>query len=327
MRADRLVATLLLLQARGHVTAAEVARELEVSPRTARRDLDALGMAGIPVYSQQGKGGGWRLAGRGRTDLSGLTGPEARALFLVAGPASSATPEVKAALRKLVHALPEPFREEAEATTSAVVVDRAGWGRAAGVRPPPPLLDAVQQAVVTGTQVRLDYIDRTRTATSRVVHPLGLAAKGETWYLVAGTDAGQRTFRVDRIEAVHPTGEKVVRPDGFDMREAWRSITEEIDQRRSPVRARALAEACVLWRCRAQFGTRVQIGPAGADGRVDIEVRGHSVMSLASELACFGDTVEVIEPDELRLELAEVGARLVARYSPAAPPARARAVR
>ena len=89
MRADRLVATLLLLQSRGRVTAAEVAAELEVSERTARRDLEALAMAGIPVYSQQGRGGGWSLLGGSRTDLSGLTAAEAQALFLVAGPSSA----------------------------------------------------------------------------------------------------------------------------------------------------------------------------------------------------------------------------------------------
>ncbi len=88
MRADRLVAILLLLQRRGQVTAAEVAEELEVSERTARRDFEALGTAGIPVYAQPGRNGGWRLAGGGTTDLSGLTGAETRALFLVAGPAA-----------------------------------------------------------------------------------------------------------------------------------------------------------------------------------------------------------------------------------------------
>src|SRR3954462_9948281 len=117
MRADRLVAILLMLQARGQVTAGEVAEELEVSERTARRDLDALGVAGLPIYSVQGRNGGWRLIGGGKTDLSGLTAPEARALFLVAGPSSKATPEVKAALRKLVRALPETFRDHAEAAS------------------------------------------------------------------------------------------------------------------------------------------------------------------------------------------------------------------
>ena len=130
VRADRLVAILLLLQQREQVTAAEVARELEVSERTARRDLDALAMAGVPVYSMQGRGGGWRLVGGARTDLSGLTASEARALFLVAGPASAATPAVKAALRKLVRALPEPFREQAEAAASSWSSTRDDWGSA-----------------------------------------------------------------------------------------------------------------------------------------------------------------------------------------------------
>ena len=92
MRADRLVAILMLLQTRTQVTAAEVAAELEISERTARRDLEALGTAGLPVYSRQGRNGGWQLLGGARTDLSGLTAAEARALFLVAGPSSSATP-------------------------------------------------------------------------------------------------------------------------------------------------------------------------------------------------------------------------------------------
>ena len=97
-----------------------------MSERTARRDLDALGVAGLPVYSMQGRNGGWRLAGGGRTDLSGLTSAEARALFMVAGPAS-ATPGVKAALRKLVRALPEGFRADAEAASGAIHVDPTSW--------------------------------------------------------------------------------------------------------------------------------------------------------------------------------------------------------
>src|SRR5580658_3528846 len=124
MRADRLVALLLLLQRRGQMTAAEAAAELEVSERTARRDLEALGMAGLPVYSLRGRNGGWALAGGGRTDLSGLTAAEVRTLFLLTGPSSSATPEVRAALRKLVRALPESFRATAEAASRAVVMDR-----------------------------------------------------------------------------------------------------------------------------------------------------------------------------------------------------------
>ena len=321
MRADRLVAILLLLQSRGQVTAGQVAEELEVSERTARRDLEALGMAGLPIYSTQGRNGGWQLAGGGRTDLSGLTAAEARALFLVAGPSSAATPQVKAALRKLVRALPEPFRPHAEAASEAVVVDPRGWERgrtagAGGPRPPPPLLDAVQRAVVEGEQVILGYVARNREPSSRVVHPLGLAAKGWAWYLVADTEAGLRTFRVDRMTSVEPTGEAVVRPDGFVLAEAWKLIAEEVDQRRTPFQARAAAAPWAIGWCRWTFGNRLRIGPSQPDGRVEVEVRGHSLESVAAEIAGFGALVEVLDPPELRDHLARIGADLTATYGP-----------
>ena len=318
VRADRLVAILLMLQTKGQVTAAEVAEELEVSERTARRDLDALGMAGLPIYSRQGRNGGWQLAGGGRTDLSGLTAAEARALFLVAGPASAATPEVKAALRKLVRALPEPFRDHAEAASTAVVIDPAGWDRPSRPHRTPALLDAAQRAVVEGQQVTLGYTARDGSSTTRVVQPLGLAAKGSAWYLVASTDAGLRTFRVDRMTAVEPTGEPVVRPPGFDLGEAWRLITDEVDKRRAPVVARALARPDAVWICRTVFGSRVRIGPTSADGRVEVELRGHTTRSLAAEVAGLGAMVEVLEPDEVRRDLAMVAAELTGLYAAAA---------
>jgi predicted DNA-binding transcriptional regulator YafY len=313
VRADRLVAILLMLQSRGKVTAAEVAAELEVSERTARRDLDALGIAGLPIYSRQGRGGGWELAGGGRTDLSGLTAAEARALFLVAGP-SSATPEVKAALRKLVRALPEPFREHAEAASTAVVVDPIGWGGRGRTAPAPPHLDTVQTAVVAGEQVTLGYVSRERTPSRRVVHPLGLAAKGSVWYLVADTEAGLRTFRVDRVTAVEPTGEPVVRPHGFDLAEAWRLIADEVEQRRTPCRAGILVAPEDVQLCRWVFGHRVRIGPGGPDGRVEVELRGENVPRLAWELAGFGARIEVVDPPGLRDELARIGTELLAAY-------------
>src|SRR5580700_7811681 len=202
MRADRLVATLLYLQSRGRVTAQEVADELEVSVRTARRDLEALSIAGIPVYSQPGRGGGWSLVGGAKTDLSGLTGAEVRTLFLIAGP-SAATPAVKAALRKLVRALPETFRAEAEAAASAVVLDPTGWDHHRAE--PPAHLGTLQKAVIDGVQVRLSYTARNGTETERIVHPLGLVAKRTVWYLIANTEGGLRTFRVGRVRAVVAT--------------------------------------------------------------------------------------------------------------------------
>jgi predicted DNA-binding transcriptional regulator YafY len=314
VRADRLVAILLLLQRHGQVTAADVASELEVSERTARRDLEALGVAGLPVYPVRGRGGGWRLLGGGRTDLSGLSEAEVRALFLVAGPVAASAP-VKAALRKLVRALPEPLRAGAEAASSAVMVDPAGWDRPSVPRPAPRHLDEVQRAVVDGVQVHLGYASRSGEVTTRVVHPLGLVAKGPVWYLIAGTEAGLRTFRVDRVKAVDPTGEPVARPEGFDLADAWRSIAARVDQMRAPVEALAVAEPWAVEVLRFVLGTRVAIGAARPDGRVEVELRGHRVETLAGEIAGLGSAVEVLTPDELRDQLARTGEELVDLYA------------
>jgi predicted DNA-binding transcriptional regulator YafY len=312
VRADRLVAVLLILQARGRVTAAELADELEISERTARRDLEALSMAGIPVYSQAGRGGGWSLLGGSRTDLSGLTAAEARTLFLVAGPSASATPQIKAALRKLVRALPEPFRAEAEAAASAVVIDPASWDRIHV--PTPAHLDELQRAVVEGVQVRIVYAAPDRPEAERTVHPLGLVAKASIWYLVAATDAGMRTFRLSRVREVTLTEDPAERPDGFDLETHWRAVVAELDERRVTFRATALVEAEAIPWLRSSLGTRVAIRGENAGDHVEIEIRSWSARSLAGELAGFGRWVEVLDPAEVREELARIGDELRERY-------------
>jgi predicted DNA-binding transcriptional regulator YafY len=313
MRADRLVAELLILQARGRVTAAELAEELEISERTARRDLEALAMAGIPVYSQAGRGGGWSLVGGARTDLSGLTAAEARTLFLVAGPSAAATPQVKAALRKLVRALPEPFRAEAEAAASAIVLDPSSWDRADA--PTPVFLEDLQRAVVDAVQVRLSYVDRERRETERVVHPLGLVAKASVWYLVAGTEAGLRTFRVSRVRGVARTDDPVERPDGFDLAATWEDIKESLEVGRTPLLVTLLVDAEAVPWVRGMFGRRATVGDQRNDGRTEATIRTWSVDAAASELAALGTHVEVTEPAEVREALATIGRRLVETYA------------
>ncbi|HEX5540296.1 MAG TPA: WYL domain-containing protein, partial [Micromonospora sp.] len=199
MRADRLVAVLLIMQTRGRVTAAELADELEVSIATARRDLEALSAAGIPVYPQPGRGGGWSLLGGARTDLSGLSAAEAQALFLLVGPAAAVSGQAKAALRKLLRALPQTFRANAEAAASATMIDPTRWGERDRRRP--QMVDLLETAVIRQRKLNLTYTSRTRDRTERLVDPWGLVDKDDIWYLVAGTDQGQRTFRVDRIIA------------------------------------------------------------------------------------------------------------------------------
>ncbi|WP_370939170.1 helix-turn-helix transcriptional regulator [Amycolatopsis sp. cg13] len=306
MRADRLVAAVLLLQARGRVTAAELAEDLEISVATARRDLEALSAAGIPVYPQPGRGGGWSLVGGARTDLSGLTAAESQALFLMLGPAASGGPELSSALRKLVRALPATFRADAEAAARAVVSDPAGWGERD--REPPALVQSLQQAVVQRRKVRFDY-----SGKGRLVDPYGLADKDGVWYLIAGTVAGQRTFRVDRISAAETTDLPSQLPDDFDLREQWARVVEEMEQRRSLVSATVLIDARYLSVLRSHFGRHCEV-IGEQDGRVEVTVAAHWARSIAEQLAGWGDMVEVVEPESVRAELARIGRELSARY-------------
>ncbi|MFI6698506.1 helix-turn-helix transcriptional regulator [Streptomyces sp. NPDC050509] len=286
MRADRLVATLLLLQSRGRVTATEVAAELAVSERTARRDLEALATAGIPVYPQRGRGGGWALVGGARTDQGGLTVGELRELFLITdGPGVPPSPH--------------------EGGT--------------------PHLRALERAVVDGTQVRLGYERPEGPPEERIVHPLGLATKAGVRYLVAGTGAdrgagGLRIFRLGRVTSVEPTGAPVVRPEGVDLAAVWRSLASTVEERMRAATVRARAERGAEAALRALFAGRLRLGGPLAHGWMAFEVDGPSPQALAAQLAGLGSRIEILAPREAREHLARLAAELAALYGPPTAP-------
>jgi predicted DNA-binding transcriptional regulator YafY len=312
MRADRLVATLLLMQARGRVTAAEVAGELEVSVATARRDLEALSAAGIPVYPQPGRGGGWSLVGGARTDLSGLSATEAQALFLLVGPAAAVSGEAKAALRKLVRALPQGFRADAEAAAGATMIDPTRWGERDRRRP--EMVDLLQAAVVRRRKVRLAYTGRSRERSERLVDPWGLVDKDDVWYLLAGTERGQRTFRVDRIVSAVPTDEPAERPDDFTLAAAWDEVVGEVEQRRSRTWATVLVESRFVGVLRDQFGRHCHTEADLDDGRARVRLAAPTPLDVARNLAGWGTMIEVVEPASVQSELARIGTELAGRY-------------
>ncbi|WP_353510745.1 WYL domain-containing protein [Intrasporangium sp.] len=313
MRADRLVAALLLLQQRGRATASELAAELEVSVATARRDLEALSAAGVPVYPQPGRGGGWSLVGGARTDLSGLTSGEAQALFLLVGPAATVSDEAKAALRKLVRALPATFRDDAVAAAAATTIDPARWGDP--VRPEPTAVGELRTAVVQRRRVRLTYQGRAAAQSHRLVEPWGLADKDGVWYLLAGTDRGRRTFRVDRIVAAEITDERFGRPEGFDLDAAWADLVEELEGRRSRVSAMVLVDPRHVPILADQFGRHCHEVGRQPDGRVLVRLGGSIPLDIARILAGWGNLVDVVEPQSVRNLLARLGTELVAAYT------------
>lgn len=312
MRADRLVAALLFLQHRGRVTAAELAAELEVSVATARRDLEALATAGIPVYPQPGRGGGWALVGGARTDLSGLSATETQALFLLIGSAASVSGEAKTALRKLLRALPHTFRADAEAAAGATMNDRTGWS---GVdRPRPEIVDLLQNAVVRRRRVRLTYADARGKRSVRLVDPWGLVDKDDVWYLITGTEAGQRTFRVDRVVEAAVTEEPAQRPDGFALDRAWQEVVGEVEQKRSRTWATVLIETRHVPILRDHFGRHCHTEAELGDGRSRVRIAAPTPRDIARNLAGWGSMVEVLEPPPVQAELARIGAELAGLY-------------
>jgi predicted DNA-binding transcriptional regulator YafY len=313
MRADRLVAALLLMQARGRVTAAELADELEVSVATARRDLEALSAAGIPVYPQPGRGGGWSLVGGARTDLSGLSAAEAQALFLLVGPAAAVSGEAKAALRKLVRALPQTFRADAEAAASATMIDPTRWGERDRGRP--EMVGLLQAAVIRRRKVRLTYVGSTRQRTERLVDPWGLVDKDDIWYLLAGTERGQRTFRVDRIIGAERTDQPAERPDDFMLATAWQQVVGEVEQRRSSTWATVLIETRFVPVLQTQFGRHCHTDGEHGDGRARVRLAAPTPLDIARHLAGWGTMIEVLEPRSVQAELARIGAELAGRYT------------
>ena len=314
MRADRLVATLLVLQARGRVTAGQLAEELEVSERTARRDLEGLAMAGSPGVLPARP---WRRLGADRRGPDRPQRPDGRR-----GPGPlphrrappPPHPDVRAALRKLVQALPATFREHAEAAAAAVVRDPAGWDDPS--RPRWTTSRSIQHAVIEGVQLELGYRGRDGKLSLRTVHPLGLVVKNDTWYLIAGTEAGQRTFRVSRVRSAERTDNPVDRPEDFDLAEAWSSIVTTVDRQRAPVEVtaadrRSNGRTC----CATSSATASSHGDPDGDGQVEVTLRAQSEWLVARQLAGFSDGIEVVAPDAVRLHLAEIGRGLVRRHA------------
>jgi predicted DNA-binding transcriptional regulator YafY len=171
----------------------------------------------------------------------------------------------------------------------------------------------LQQAVIKGVQIRLGYSDRTQVTTERVVHPLGLVSKGPTWYLIADTEAGMRTFRVWRVQSVELLDEPVRRPKDFDLSTAWQQVVERLDQFRQVSEVVALVDPQILGPLRGHFGNRINVDGEEPDGRLRVTIGFPHIEQAGMELAGYDD-LEVLSPPEAIKALAEAGRRLVERY-------------
>src|SRR6267154_616098 len=173
MRASRLLSILLLLQARGRMTAEALASEFEVSVRTIYRDVDQLNAADVPIYADRGPSGGFQLLDGYRTRLTGLSPAEAETLSLAG--------VLTAAQLKLSAALPERARANAGRIAARFHLDPVGWFRSADEA---KLLPTIANAVWNEKCLDVHY-RRAEGAVERRLQPLGLVLKAGVWYLVA----------------------------------------------------------------------------------------------------------------------------------------------
>lgn len=241
MKSDRLLSILLLLQTRARVPAAELAERLEVSVRTIYRDVESLSAAGVPVYAERGRHGGISLLPGYRTDVTGLTSHEARALFALTAPGSHSAlgldGALRSALRKVMVALPAPHRPTAELASRRILIDPDRW--MSGPRPTVDL-EALETAVFTDRRLRLRYRHSGATRShTYTVDPYGLVAKAGTWYLVADRGGTPRLFRADRIATATVTDAPARRRPGVELADAWESLRREVEERPVAVRVRA----------------------------------------------------------------------------------------
>ncbi|WP_433280367.1 helix-turn-helix transcriptional regulator [Micromonospora sp. CA-244673] len=326
MRASRLLSILLLLQAHGRLTAAELASRLEVSVRTVYRDVESLHAAGIPLYGEAGHAGGYRLVDGWRTRLTGLTAEEAdRLLFAgLPGPAAELGYEsVVATLQlKLRAALPPPLADRAARLEQRFHLDTPGWYSDGD---PSPYLAAAAEAVWREHRIRVRYRSW-NGEVSRVLEPYGLVLKGGRWYVVAGRPdrAEPATYRVNQILDLVPLDEPFDRPE-FDLPAWWRAHVvafraglhrDEAVIRLSPAgreRLREVASDAVVGAVDASAG------PPDAAGWVRAAVPIESLTHAHGDLLRLGAEVEVLSPAALRDRLAATAAALAALYHPPTP--------
>ncbi|MFE3550085.1 helix-turn-helix transcriptional regulator [Streptomyces kronopolitis] len=333
MKSDRLLSILLLLQTRGRAPAGELAERLEVSRRTVYRDVEALSAAGVPVYAERGRHGGIALLPGFRTDVTGMTADEARALFILAAEGAHTAlgldEALGSALRKVMAALPAPHRPAAELTGRRILVDPDRW--MGGPRPSADL-DELQSAVLTDLRLRIRYRHsgetRLRTYT---VDPYGLVAKAGTWYLVADRRGAPQLFRADRVASATLTDAPVRRRAGVELAEVWRQLRRQVEDRPAGVRVTArirrdrldlavrILGGALTGPPRDQRGDEPGDETGNEPGWAVIEL-AYPVVRAVRQLLQFGDSLEVLGPPEARRVMAEAAAALTAVYAADPPP-------
>ncbi|WP_354090188.1 helix-turn-helix transcriptional regulator [Brevundimonas faecalis] len=318
-----MLSILTTLQARGRVTAPELAEACEISVRTIYRDIDALAASGVPVYADRGADGGYRLLDGYRVRLNGLSQSEAGALFLAGLPGPAAALGLDAAMiaaqNKLMAALPAHLRQDAGRTQERFHLDAPNWF---GEAEEPQHLRAIADAVLRGTLITIRY-QSWRSERRRRLAPLGLVLKAGAWYLAGLIDGDVRTYRVARVLDCTTHDDAFDRPAAFDLAAYWRDSTLRLEAEMHPhvavVRLSQDGVSLLDALSRPYIKARLQLDQtADADGwRIARFPIGKTLWHAAAELLRLGPEAEVLEPVDLREKMAELAQATAKLYHPA----------
>ena len=320
MRASRLLSLLMLLQSRGRVSAQVLAEALEVSVRTIHRDVDELSAAGVPIWADRGRLGGFQLQPGWRTRVDGLTAPEAQAMFLggLPGPAAELGlgEAMASAQLKLLAALPDGWREDARRVSARFHLDPIDWYRGPSAT---DHLPAIAQAVWGERRLAMRY-ESWKGEVSRRVDPLGLVLKAGIWYLAAQVGMGVRTYRLSSILDLTVTDEAFERPAGFDLAAWWQASTRRFEKELAVDTAQLRVSASGLKALRDLGAAVAQAAEASASAldeagwrRVTIPIE--SIAHAATQVLRLGAQAEVLEPAALRRALLERVSAVAALYA------------
>ena len=314
MKASRLLSILMLLQARGRLTAGALAQAMEVSERTVLRDIDQLSAAGVPLWGERGRQGGFQLREGWSTQLTGMTEPEANALLLAGlpGPATELGLGAAAASArlKMVASLPGEWREQADRVGQRLHIDPVDWYR---TQDAPRFLREVADAVWRARRIEVRY-ESWRGAAWRLLEPLGLVLKAGAWYLVArAVEAapkgnGMRTYRLASFLELK-VGAAFKRPKGFDLARTWQASAARFESELRSVEVRTrVSPRCLKWLENARIPFADQVGD-------EVTIRVESVEQGARQLLGFGDEIEVLAPPALRERMVQQADAVRALYA------------
>lgn len=320
VRAARLLSLLLLLQDRGAMSGRELAQALDISERTIQRDVSALVEVGIPIVSERGRAGGYRLPGGYRLRLTSLTNAEAAGLTLAGLPSAAddlgLAETVATAQLKVLGALPRELRERAEQSARLLYVDAPGWYQRTQAT---PHLRTLAAGVWQGRRVDTRYRRSDGKTVTRVLNPLGLVLKGGAWYLVADTHRGRRVFRVARFARAAVRPEIFARPAIFDLRDFWAEWSRSVEEQTPRVEVTLRIRRDQLRYLRGIVAPSGQAAIDALDARdgddwVTLVAPFDGIWYAQARLLGFGAAVEVLAPPELREQVATAARAIVAIY-------------